>query len=105
MPSSFQFGFGAPDNYSDWAQYAGMDRKTGDFAATPAGTAVPPPATTMQELYQQKVVAPIQSTVGKVQSGISTVKNSVNQLSQGNVVGAVTGASAQSDSFLNRLEE
>lgn len=33
--NSFQFGFGNPEGYSDWAKYAGFDRKTGNFAVVP----------------------------------------------------------------------
>jgi hypothetical protein len=29
MAGAFQFGYGNPSNFSDWAAYAGMDRKTG----------------------------------------------------------------------------
>jgi hypothetical protein len=106
MASAFQFGYGNPDNYSDWAGYAGLDRKTGDFGAVPPSTApVQPPATSVGELYQQKVAAPMAAGIGKVQSAMNSAKNSFNQLSQGNVVGAVTGAQAGEDSFLNRLEE
>ena len=29
MSNAFQFGYGNPSNFSDWAAYAGLDRKTG----------------------------------------------------------------------------
>ena len=29
MAESFKFGYGNPANFSDWASYAGLDRKTG----------------------------------------------------------------------------
>ena len=48
----FQFGYGSPD-YSDWAGYAGLNRKTG-MAATDQSSPVAPP-TSMQDLYQQKI--------------------------------------------------
>ena len=32
MSGTFQYGYGNPDSYSDWAKYAGLDRKTGGFS-------------------------------------------------------------------------
>lgn len=63
--NSFQFGFGNPEGYSDWAKYAGFDRKTGNFAVAPPDQNVP----TLDQITERA------SQVG-------------NELSQGNFVDA-----------------
>ena len=91
MASSFQFAFGNPVNYSDWANYAGLDRKTGMFSASVPDAAVPPPAT-MDELFQQKVVAPAEKAFGNVKNTANMIGNTVSQIGQGNAVGAYNAA-------------
>lgn len=87
MAESFQFGFGNPAGYSDWAKYAGLDRTTGGFAAPTAGSqtaaGVEPPATFGE--YAKQAVAPITNA-------FQNYSNAANQLGQGNVMGAVNAA-------------
>lgn len=35
MAEAFKFGYGNPANFSDWATYAGLDRKTGMMRPEP----------------------------------------------------------------------
>lgn len=79
MASSFQFGFSNPDSYSDWAKYAGLDRKTGMFSDTTQNTGVAPPET-FGQMVEQKF-AP-------VQQAFSTISNAGTQLGQGNFMAA-----------------
>ena len=90
MASAFQFGFGNPEAYSDWAGYAGLDRKTGMFGEQPPTVSAVKPPETMDELFQQKVVAPTQAKF--TQAG-EKVSNAYDQFSQGNIakgIGAVS---------------
>ena len=68
----FQFGYGSPD-YSDWAGYAGLDRKTGMAAADQSSPVAPP--TSMQDLYQQKIANPINAAVNKVSNAATNIGN------------------------------
>lgn len=79
MASSFQFGFSNPESYSDWAKYAGLDRKTGMFSDTQQTTGVAPPET-FGQMVEQKL-AP-------VQQAFSTIANVGSQIGQGNFMGA-----------------
>lgn len=87
MASAFQFGFGSPENHSDWATYAGLDRRTGEFAPSAPDTGVAPP-TTFGELFEQKAIAPAQKALGNLQNTASIISNTASQISQGNAVGA-----------------
>jgi len=62
MASAFQFS--NPADYSDWAKYAGFDRKTGDIGVAP----------------------PSAPSVDDIENKISNI---TSQLQQGNVVGSV----------------
>jgi hypothetical protein len=87
MSGAFQFAYGDPSNYSDWASYAGLDRKTGMFAASAPDTGVPPPST-MEEMWQQKAVAPAEKAFGNLKNTATMLGNTASQIGQGNVVGA-----------------
>lgn len=90
MAGSFDFGYGNPSNFSDWAQYAGFDRKTGQIV--PSGdTGVAPPET-FGELFEQKVAKPFSGAVQSVQSFGSNMSNAATQLGQGNGMAAVNAA-------------
>lgn len=91
MASAFQFGFGSPDTFSDWAGYAGLDRKTGEFAPSAPDTGIAPP-TTLGELFEQKAVAPAQKALGNLQNTVNIVSNTASQISKGNAIGAYNAA-------------
>lgn len=91
MSGAFQFAYGDPSNYSDWASYAGLDRKTGMFAASAPDTGVPPP-NTVEELWQQKAVAPAEKALGSIKNTANIFTNTAKQMGQGNVVGAYNAA-------------
>lgn len=88
MASSFQFGFASPDNFSDWAKYAGLDRKTGMMAPVPQ-TGVAPPET-FGELANQQIQS-VQQKIGNIGAMASNVGT---QLGQGNVMGAINATRA-----------
>lgn len=88
MASSFDFGYGNPSNFSDWASYAGFDRKTGQLEPPAPDTGVAPPET-FGELFQQKAVDPFNRAVGKAQQFGSNLSSAVGQFGQGNGMGAV----------------
>ena len=46
MSQAFQFGYGSPSTFSDWANYAGLDRRTGMMRSEP----VSPTGETMQAM-------------------------------------------------------
>lgn len=83
MASAFQFGYGKPENFSDWARYAGLDRKTGMMAPS-APTGVAPPET-FEDLANQQIsnVKTQTTNVGNMFSNVGA------QLGQGNVMGAI----------------
>lgn len=35
MAEAFKFGYGSPSTFSDWANYAGLDRRTGMMRSEP----------------------------------------------------------------------
>lgn len=74
--ATFQFGFGNPSNYSDWATYAGLDRKTGQFVQKPAKAGVPPPESFTDFIGQ--AVAP-------AKQAFANFGNAASQLTQGNI--------------------
>jgi hypothetical protein len=87
MASAFQFAYSNPENFSDWASYAGLDRKTGMFEPSAPDTGVPPP-TTLGELFEQKAVVPAQKAWGNVKNTANMISNTASQIGQGNAIGA-----------------
>jgi len=58
MAEAFKFGYGNPANFSDWASYAGLDRKTGMMRPE----AVSPPEDPTSDIPEQDMsggIAPI----------------------------------------------
>lgn len=76
----FQFGYGDPLKFADWAQYAGLDRKTGQFMPKQPSAGVPPPENLSDFAKQQ--LAPIQDK-------FTNVAKTFGQVSQGNFSGAL----------------
>jgi hypothetical protein len=74
MANNSAFKFSSPATYSDWANYAGFDRTTGEIGGSQA--AVPPPQTMDQRL---------ESAQGK----LSAIAPAMQQLGQGNITQAV----------------
>jgi len=75
------FDFSSPSQYSDWAQYAGFNRNTGEIEGMrPVEQGVPPPGNLSEMLNQR--LAPVQGVVGAVAPAMA-------QLGSGNVMGAV----------------
>jgi hypothetical protein len=74
---SFQF---APPDYGDWAQYAGLDRKTGEIQGGQPSMGVPPPED-MQGYMDQRLA----STKDK----LAAIPGAFQQASQGNFTKAV----------------
>ena len=91
MASSFDFGYANPSNFSDWATYAGFDRKSGTMAAPSASAGVPPPET-FGELYEQKIAQPFGNAMQGVQTFGTNISNAATQLGQGNGMAAVNAA-------------
>jgi hypothetical protein len=77
------FTFADPKQYSDWAGYAGFDRKTGEMEQTPAKQGIPPPQDFNQYLNQR--LAPVQNIM-------SNAGNMTSQVGSGNFVGAMSTA-------------
>lgn len=54
MPGYGGFDFASPAQYGDWAQYAGLNRTTGEMEGTPAPVqGVPPPENPMEAIQQR----------------------------------------------------
>lgn len=77
------FTFADPKQYSDWAGYAGFDRKTGGMEEAPAKQGIPPPQDFNQYLNQR--IAPVQNMM-------SNAGNMASQIGAGNFVGAMSTA-------------
>jgi hypothetical protein len=77
------FTFADPKQYSDWAGYAGFDRKTGEMEQTPAKQGIPPPQDFNQYLNQRMQPA---------QNIMSNAGNVASQFGSGNFVGAMSAA-------------
>ena len=76
MAQAFQFA--SPNTYSDWANYAGFDRTTGEQKSyVPEGGVAP---TNMSEFMNQ-AIAPVQQKMDKL-NGVAS------NISQGNMSGA-----------------
>jgi hypothetical protein len=93
MASAFQFGFADPNNFSDFAKYAGFDRKSGTINPYDLGQeeGVAPPAN-MQELFQQKVVNPFNKRIEGIKQQGANLSNAVDQFGQGNFVQGMNAA-------------
>jgi hypothetical protein len=74
---AFQF---APPDYGDWAQYAGLDRKSGEIQGGQPSAGVPPPEN-MQDYMNQR----LSSTKEKM----AAIPNAFQQAAQGNIIKAV----------------
>jgi hypothetical protein len=93
MAEVFQFGFGDPSQYSDFAQYAGLDRKTGmptPYDLSPE-KGVPPPEN-LSDVFQQKVVDPFNKKVDKVTEQGKNISNAFDEFGQGNLVRGINAA-------------
>jgi hypothetical protein len=77
------FTFADPKKYSDWAGYAGFDRKTGEMEQASAKQGIPPPQDFNQYLNQR--LAPVQNIM-------SNAGNVASQVGSGNFVGAMSTA-------------
>jgi len=77
MAQSFQFG--SPSDFSDWANYAGFDRKTGEQESFKPSEGVAPPSSVADYLTQ--AVAPVQQKMGMI-------SNVMGNIGQGNMAGA-----------------
>lgn len=74
------FDFASPSQYSDWAQYAGFNRTTGEVEGLrPVEQGVPPPGN-LSEMINQRL--------GSVQGVIGAVAPAMGQLGTGDVMGA-----------------
>lgn len=71
------FNFASPSEFSDWARYAGFDRRTGEMEQSPMAQAIKPPEN-MQQYLQQRF-APAQNK-------LNAIAPAAQQISQGNVV-------------------
>ena len=77
------FTFADPKQYSDWAGYAGFDRKTGGMEEAPLKQGIPPPQDFNQYLNQR--LAPVQNIM-------SNAGNFASQVGAGNFGGAMSTA-------------
>lgn len=95
MSQMFQFGYGDPSNFSDFAKYAGLDRKTGMPTPYDLGPdqGVPPPED-LSGVWQQKVVDPFNKKVANFQQQGTNISNAVDQFGQGNFVKGVNALRA-----------
>lgn len=97
MAQAFQFGFGDPNNFSDFAKYAGLDRKTGMPEAYDLGSkeGVAPPEN-LADVWQQKAVDPFNRRIEGIQNQAQNFSNAMSQFGEGNFVkgvNAMRGAS------------
>ena len=82
------FQFANPNQYGDWAQYAGLDRTTGEPTTQTASQGVPPPEN-LQGYMDQRLSG--------VQQKMAAIPAAFQQASQGNItkaVGMIRGAGA-----------
>lgn len=99
MAEVFQFGFGDPNNYSDFAKYAGLDRKTGMPEATYLGNGegVAPPES-LSEVWQKKAVDPFNKKIEGIQNQAQNFSNAMTQFGEGNFVKGVNAMKGTSPS-------
>lgn len=79
--SSLKFDFASPKAFSDWTQYAGFNRNTGQIEPPAAPVQGVAPPQSLSELAQQKF--------SNVSNMMGAVAPAIAQLGQGNVMGAV----------------
>lgn len=80
------FQFASPAQFGDWAQYAGLDRITGEMVSQPAQQGVAPPEN-LQGYMDQRLSG--------VQQKMAAIPGAFQQASQGNMVkaaGMIRGA-------------
>jgi hypothetical protein len=83
------FQFASPAQYGDWAQYAGLDRTTGEPTAQAAPQGVAPPEN-LQGYMDQRL--------GGVQQKMAAIPGAFQQAAQGNITkaaGMMRGAGTQ----------
>jgi hypothetical protein len=80
MANNGVFQFSSPASYSDWANYAGFDRTTGEIGGAQASAGVAPPAS-MQDYMGQRL--------GAVQNKLSAIAPAMAQAGQGNITQAI----------------
>jgi hypothetical protein len=72
-----KFDFASPSGYSDWATYAGFDRKSGEIESSKLAEGVKPPED-FSQLVNQKLA--------KTKSTLVGIAPAMAQMSQGNVL-------------------
>jgi hypothetical protein len=83
------FQFASPSQYGDWAQYAGLDRITGEAVSQPAPQQGVAPPEDLQGYMNQRL--------GSVQQKMAAIPGAFQQVGQGNVTkaaGMIRGAGA-----------
>jgi hypothetical protein len=80
MAGNSAFDFASPAKYSDWANYAGFNRTTGEIEGMSSQAGVPPPENLQGYMNQR---------LGSMQNKLSAIAPAVQQASQGNVMKAV----------------
>jgi hypothetical protein len=72
-----KFDFSSPSEYSDWANYAGFNRKTGEIDSVPSGAIAPTDSLLTNPL----------NSISKTFDKISNIGSSLNS---GNIQGAIS---------------
>jgi hypothetical protein len=80
MAGNGAFQFSSPSSFSDWANYAGFNRTTGEIEGMSSQAGVPPPES-LQGLISQRL--------GSAQSKIGAIAPAMQQAGQGNVMKAI----------------
>ena len=80
MAGNSKFDFASPQNYGDWANYAGFNRTTGEIEGMSSQAGVPPPENLQGYMSQR---------LGQTQNKLSAIAPAMQQASQGNVMKAV----------------
>ena len=90
------FEFVSPKSYSDWTQYAGFDRTTGDFG-------IPPPAEEQKSLFDEGETPSFSGLVDKitqpVKNAFGQISNAGTSLGQGDIPGAIKALQKQPQPF------
>jgi hypothetical protein len=84
------FQFSSPAQFGDWAQYAGLDRTTGEMAAQPAPQQGIAPPENLQGYMDQRLAG--------AQQKMAAIPGAFQQASQGNITqaaGMIRGAGTQ----------
>lgn len=74
------FQFSSPSEYGDWAQYAGLNRRTGEIEESRLASAVKPPENFQQYLGQR---------LAGSEAKLAAVAPAMQQMAQGNFFQAV----------------